>query len=111
MENPFELIIERLNAIERLLYQLKERQTNMNGPVKDENEWMNVKQIAEYLSLTVPTIYSKISRRELPYYKRGRRAYFKKKDIDDWILQARRKTVAEIEQEAIDTFKSMKRKK
>jgi hypothetical protein len=48
---------------------------------------------------------------EIPNAKRGKRLYFKRSEIDDWISQSRRKTVAEIEQEASNyLLRSRKRK-
>ena len=42
MENPFEIIIERLDAIERLLYEIKSGKQVDNVPVVYANELMNV---------------------------------------------------------------------
>ena len=100
MENPFEIIIERLDAIERLLYEIKSGKQGDNVPVVYANELMNVQQVAEYLTLSVQTIYGLVHKMEIPNSKRGKRLYFKRTDIDDWIGQSKRKTVAEIEQEA-----------
>jgi excisionase family DNA binding protein len=100
MENPFEIIIQRLNAIERLLYEIKTGKQVEIMPVAYSNELMNVQQVAEYLSLSVQTIYGLVHKMEIPNAKRGKRLYFKRAEIDDWISQSRRKTIAEIEQEA-----------
>lgn len=100
MENPFEIIIQRLDAIERLLYEIKSGKQGDNVPVVYANELMNVQQVAEYLTLSVQTIYGLVHKMEIPNSKRGKRLYFKRTDIDDWIGQSKRKTVAEIEQEA-----------
>lgn len=102
MENPFEIIIQRLDAIERLLIGIKEGTRIEEAPTKKEDELMNVQQVADYLTLAVPTIYGYVSNMEIPNFKRGKRLYFRRKEIDDWISQARRKTKAEIQQEAID---------
>ena len=100
MGNPFEIIIQRLDAIERLLYEIKSGKQGDNVPVVYANELMNVQQVAEYLTLSVQTIYGLVHKMEIPNSKRGKRLYFKRTDIDDWIGQSKRKTVAEIEQEA-----------
>ena len=42
MENPFEIIIERLDAIERLLYEIKSGKQVDNVPVVYANEMMNI---------------------------------------------------------------------
>jgi excisionase family DNA binding protein len=100
MENPFEIIIQRLESIERLLIEMKTGSRIENAPIWKGNELMNVQQVAEYLSLAVQTIYSLVHKMEIPNFKRGKRLYFKRTEIDDWIGQSRRKTMAEIEQEA-----------
>ena len=111
MEKPFEIIIQRLDAIERLLYEIKSGKQGDNVPVVYANELMNVQQVAEYLTLSVQTIYGLIHKMEIPNSKRGKRLYFKRTDIDDWIGQSRRKTRVEIEQEASNyLLRSRKRK-
>lgn len=111
MENPFEIIIQRLDAIERLLYENKTGKQVENLPGDYANELMNVQQVAEYLTLSVQTIYGLVHKMEIPNCKRGKRLYFKRTEIDDWIGQSRRKTVAEIEQEATNyLLRNRKRK-
>ena len=94
MENPFELINQRLDKIEHLLIELKANQINVNP--RPAEMFMNVQQVAEYLSLSVQTIYGLTSRLEVPTIKKGKRLYFKKAEIDEWLLKGRRKTKEEI---------------
>ena len=94
MENPFELINQRLDKIEHLLIELKANQINVNP--RPAEMFMNVQQVAEYLSLSVQTIYGLTSRLEVPTIKKGKRLYFKKAEIDEWLLKGRRKTKGEI---------------
>ena len=111
MEKSFEIIIQRLDAIERLLYEIKSGKQGDNVPVVYANELMNVQQVAEYITLSVQTIYGLVHKMEIPNSKRGKRLYFKRTDIDDWIGQSRRKTRVEIEQEASNyLLRSRKRK-
>lgn len=110
MENPFEIIIQRLDSIERLLIEIKTCPRIENVPTGNGNELMNVQQVAEYLSLTVQTIYGFVHKMKIPNFKRGKRLYFKRSEIDDWIGQSRRKTMAEIELEA-STYLVRKRKR
>ena len=99
MENPFEIINERLATIEKLLEELILEKQVPNVTAKSGKELMNVPEVAEYLSLAVQTIYGLIHKLEIPNYKQGRRVYFKKSEIDYWISTSRRKTRAEIESE------------
>ena len=46
---------------------------NINQQAENKDKMLNVKQAAEFLGLAVPTIYSKVSHRELPFMKRSKR--------------------------------------
>jgi len=52
------------------------------------------------LNLSIPTVYSKVSRNELPVMKRGKRLYFSKLELLEYLKGGRKKSVAEIEAEA-----------
>jgi len=64
------------------------------------NEVMDVNGVANYLNLTKSAIYSMTHKREIVHYKRGKKLYFYKSDMEDFIRQGRVKTMEEIEQEA-----------
>ncbi len=57
-------------------------------------------EAAEFLSLTVPTMYSKVSKGELPVMKRAKRLYFSRTELLDYLKAGRKKSNAEIEAEA-----------
>ena len=57
---------------------------------------MNITQAASYLSLSVQTIYSKTSLRQLPHLKKGKRLYFERDALDSWLLEGKKKTVNEL---------------
>lgn len=66
--------------------------------------FLNVNEAAEYIGVSVLTLYHYTHKKALPFYKlRGRRLYFKKEDLDNFILsdENRRKSMDEIEKEAI----------
>lgn len=69
-------------------------------PQETADQFLTVDETAKFLNLSVPTIYSKVSRRELPYMKRGKRLYFARKDLETYLQDGRVKTVREIEAEA-----------
>ena len=75
--------------------------TKQEQPPKEQSETLlNVQEAAEFLKLEVPTIYSKVSRGELPVMKRSKRLYFSSIEPMDYLKQGRKKSSAEIEQEA-----------
>ncbi len=98
MENPFELIMDKLNTIENLL---KTVMKNDNGTVTI-TEVLNLNQAAEYVSLSKSAIYKKTSERNIPHFKNGKKLYFKRSELDGWLTQYRINTNAEIEQQADD---------
>jgi len=83
------------------------RVINKVQPQETADQFLTVEQTAEFLTLSVPTIYSKVSRRELPFMKRTKRLYFAKSDLEDYLKDGRVKTVREIEEEA-DQFLTSK---
>lgn len=100
MENPFEVIIERLDRIENALNQILNSDKNDNVPIKDH--LMNVQEVADYLSLSIATIYGKCHFNEIPRIKKGKRLYFLKSDIDSWLAESKQKTNDDIQKMALD---------
>jgi len=95
-----EAIIERLNAIERKLEELAALNKELAALNK---ETLNLKEAARYLNVSCSHLYKLTYTKEIPHYKpRGKQIYFEKRELDQWLLQNRQKTKAEIEQAAID---------
>lgn len=99
MTNPFEILEERLIRIEHLLTDLKLSIQKQNAQEESE-ELLSAKQAAALLNIALPTLYGYTSRMEIPVSKKGKRLYFSKKELLDWVMQGRQKTRYEIEQEA-----------
>ena len=92
---------------------IKEAQTELQ-PVKVEptnqpEQLLTVQEAAQFLNLTVPTIYSKVSKGELPVMKRSKRLYFSSTELMDYLKEGRKKSTSEIEQDA-EAYLSNKRK-
>ncbi|MEZ4804603.1 MAG: helix-turn-helix domain-containing protein [Bacteroidia bacterium] len=85
MELTFEqlpLAIRDLTSkVERIESLLLNRSTSDN----DTDQLICIKETAKYLKLSVPTIYRKVSRGEIPYCKKSNRLYFSKSELIDWI--------------------------
>jgi excisionase family DNA binding protein len=105
MENPFEIILERLDRIEKAIQNLSVGKTK--APV---DELWDIAQVASYLKITKSTIYKLTSTSEIPHYKNGHRLYFKKSDIDEWIFSKRIKTRDDIEREAMEYIRKNPRR-
>jgi len=82
---------QEVNLIKRLLL---DRQ--VLPPPEPPEKLLNVNGASEFLSLTVPTIYSKVSRGELPVMKRGKRLYFSSNELMAYLKEGRKMTNSEI---------------
>lgn len=86
-------LFQKVANIERLLQQKAE-------PQPEADQLLTIQQAAQLLNLSVPTIYSLVSRAEVPVNKRGKRLYFSKQELTHWIKEGRKKTNTEIQAEA-----------
>jgi excisionase family DNA binding protein len=107
MENPFEILMQRLDNIERLLYEIKQQKEATNTVAK---EIMNLSELAEYLGLTKATIYNMTSTRKIPHFKKSKKIYFKTSEINEWMSKGKIKTDDEISEETHLYFKRRNRK-
>lgn len=69
-------------------------------PTAQPEQLLTIQEAAEFLSLAVPTMYSKVSKGELPVMKRSKRLYFSRTELLEYLKDGRKKSNAEIEQEA-----------
>jgi excisionase family DNA binding protein len=97
MNNPFEVLEARLSIIEDLLLDLKYKPQH-TGPAPDE--LLTIQQAAEFLNLSVPTIYSKVQYKQVPVNKQAGRLYFSKAELIEYVKEGRKKTQAELKAEA-----------
>lgn len=92
---------------EKLITDISERVTanilkavqNNNPTTEQAEQLLTIQEASEFLSLTVPTMYSKVSKGELPVMKRSKRLYFSRTELLEYLKDGRKKSNAEIEQE------------
>lgn len=91
-------------AVSNLAYEVSEikrlLQQKEAAPQPEPETLLTIQEAAEFLSLTVPTMYSKVSKGELPVMKRSKRLYFSRTELLEYLKDGRKKSNAEIEQEA-----------
>jgi excisionase family DNA binding protein len=88
MENT---ILTKLERIEKLL----ETQQAMQKQV------LNFNDTCIYLELSQSHLYKLTSTGSIPHYKpNGKKLYFKREELDTWLLRNRSNSIDEIEQEA-----------
>ena len=89
-------LCDEVNIIKKLLLS----KSNEHKPEADQ--LLTIREAAVLLHLSVATCYTKCFKRELPVMKQGGRLYFSKKELLEWLQKGRRKTKAEIDQQATD---------
>ncbi len=86
--------IQELNAkVDRLLILLQ-----TDDPEKKDNDLILTEEAAELLNLSINTVYAKVSKREIPFMKRGKRLYFSKSELTNFIKSGKVMTLGEIEE-------------
>lgn len=56
--------------------------------LKPQRDLVDLNEISEYLKLSKSQLYKLTSRSEIPYRKFGKRLFFSKKELDEWILNS-----------------------
>jgi excisionase family DNA binding protein len=95
--------IRQLFRQELETYFANQKQGNTTQP--EPEQLLTVQQAAELLNLSVPTLYGYTQRAEIPVCKRGKRLYFSKQSLFEWIKDGRKKTLAETASEAENYLK------
>ncbi|RLJ75081.1 helix-turn-helix domain-containing protein [Pedobacter alluvionis] len=72
-----------------------------------ENDFIGAKEACEILKFTLPTLYTKVCKREVPFYKQGNRLYFSRVELLNWIQEGKKKSLSEINSSAIEIAKKM----
>jgi len=90
-------LAQMYTRLERMEDLLLERST----PKKVQSDLLTITEASEMLNLSIPTIYSKVSRRELPYSKRSKRLYFSREELTAFVREGKVLTTEEIKLQAI----------
>jgi excisionase family DNA binding protein len=66
---------------------------------KSKEEVIPLNEAAEFLKVSKSCLYKKTSQKQIPYYKPPgcKQIYFRKSELEEWLLSNKVKTVAELE--------------
>ena len=68
----------------------------------DNKNILTVDEVISYTGFSQKQIYKLTSSRQIPHYKpSGRKLFFKKDELDEWITQGRVKTIGELGDESL----------
>ena len=99
------MLTKEVSELKRLLIEKQEQPTT-----EQPEKLLTIQEAAQFLNLTVPTIYSKVSKGELPVMKRSKRLYFSSIQLMQYIKDGAKRSNAEIEAEAEAYLSNSKRK-
>lgn len=77
--------------------------SNFNGVEKgtfSSSQILDITGAMNFLGMTRSAIYKKTSSRLIPHYKKGKKIYFDKNELIDWVKESKVSTMAEIERKA-----------
>jgi excisionase family DNA binding protein len=97
--NVFQILDARLNLIEQLLIEIKHKRIEPESAPPARRS-MNIDEVCTYTGLCKQSVYKKTSLNEIPHSRRGRRLFFDREIIDLWLLENRRVTTSEAENQA-----------
>jgi excisionase family DNA binding protein len=97
-------LLTKVGNIERLL---TEKTVNQQP---DTDQILDIDEAAVFLKLSKASIYGLVSRAEIPVNKKGKRLYFSRKELTDWVKLGRKKTQTELAADA-QTYISKHNKK
>lgn len=105
MHNPFEELNNRLERIEFFLASLQ----SVPSTELPEADLLTVTQAAQLLNLARATVYNLVSQKQIPVCKKGKRLYFSKAALLNWIKEGKKPTLEETAQEVGQSLAKIKR--
>ena len=95
----FDQLPRAVSELHQKLDNLQDLLMESRQPLPQGAELMTISQAAEFLNLSVQTLYGKVCHREIPVSKKGKRLYFYKSELEDWIKSGKKKTMAELREQ------------
>lgn len=80
---------------------IEQRLERIESLLIEQKKVLNFNEATEYLSVSKSHLYKMTSTMQIPHYKpNGKRIYFKREELENWLLRNRITTKDEIEIEA-----------
>lgn len=108
----FNKLPEAVSGIQNQLTRIEELLTGRIDEKQTEaDHWFNIDELCKYHpdKPSKATVYGWVSHDRIPVHKGGKKLRFLKSEIDKWLLQGRKKTVADFEKDA-DAYLTGKKK-
>lgn len=104
-QNNFKVSEDRYDFLIKLLKGIK---SHLEGQEVLQKEILDLEEACKYLNLSDSSIYKLTSKNEIRHYKpNGKKIYFKKEDLDGWILSKSNKLNEEELETARDNVREL----
>jgi len=78
--------------------------------LKEGSDILDRDEAAQFLKISKQSLYGMTHQHTIPYYKQGKKLYFKKSDLEAWITKGKIKTRDDIDAEASSYITKRRRK-
>lgn len=97
MENL--ILVSKEELIQILQVSLKEvlREEASVKDKSDPEDILDIQEAAQFLKLSINTIYGYTSQSRVPFIKRGKKLYFEKSKLEAWLKEGSRESIKDIE--------------
>jgi len=85
---------------------ISEALNNQSSDSSDSKTVMSINEVIDYIGISKAHCYKLTSAQKIPFSKRGRKLYFDKNEIDNWLLANPTKTSKQLADEASNYLKS-----
>lgn len=107
ISNPFEQISARLSVIEQLLIDIKHKPTN--NPERDvqaSGRALDLNGFCALVGCSKQHAYRLTSTNKVPFFKRSKKIWFDREEVEKWLLSNRHATTGEVAQQATEFLQS-----
>lgn len=92
------IIVMEKNDLENLIQDVVKSALNRVDLERNAQEvFLDINEAAKYLKVARQTLYGLTSQRLVPFIKKRKRLYFRKSDLEGWLLSGSKATKSEIE--------------
>lgn len=87
--------IELESIIQNSIRKAMEHKGNLE-PKSEADSLLSIKEAATFLNLATPTLYGFTSKRIIPFIKRGKKLYFRRSELEQWLLEGKKQSISQI---------------
>jgi excisionase family DNA binding protein len=73
---------------------------NLQKDPPKEEDLMTAQDVCDWLNMKLSTLYQKTHYKEIPFIKKGKRIYFSREELKNWLTDGRKYTLLEEQQMA-----------